>query len=117
MSREITISAAPSWGADGAALAAVVENGTIRLSWKRAVGTAIAGYDVFRAEDGAAAIVVEAVKSAKHADRNVLGGLTYTYHVMAYDSSGRHSPPSNSAVVAMQMPDLSSPSPAEPSHA
>jgi hypothetical protein len=93
-----------------------VENGTIRLSWKRAVGTAIAGYDVFRAEDGAAAIVVEAVKSAKHADRNVLGGLTYTYHVMAYDSSGRHSPPSNSVTVALPMPDLSSP-PLEQSHA
>ena len=94
-----------------------VESGTVRLSWRRAAGPGIAGYDVFRAEDGGAAIVVEAVKGAKYADRTVLGGLTYSYHVMAYDSSGRHSPPSNSAVVAMQMPDLSSPSPAEPSHA
>jgi hypothetical protein len=114
--REDLTGAAPDWGPDGAGLAATVENGTIRLSWKRATGSGIAGYDVFRAEDGAAAIVVEAVKSAKHADRNVLGGLTYTYHVKAYDSSGRHSPPSNSVVVAVPMPDLSSPS-LEQSHA
>jgi len=55
------------------------------------------------------------VKSAKHADRNVLGGLTYTYHVMAYDSSGRHSPPSNSVTVALAIPDFSTP-PLEQSH-
>jgi hypothetical protein len=115
--REDLSGTAPDWGAGGAGLAATIESGTVRLSWRRAAGPGIAGYDVFRAEDGGAAIVVEAVKGAKYADRTVLGGLTYTYHVMAYDSSGRHSPPSNSAVVAMQMPDLSSPSPAEPSHA
>jgi hypothetical protein len=91
--------------------------GVMLLTCRPPPGPGIAGYDVFRAEDGGAAIVVEAVKGAKYADRTVLGGLTYTYHVMAYDSSGRHSPPSNSIVAAMQMPDLSSPSPAEPSHA
>jgi len=115
--REDLSGTAPDWSAGGAGLAATIESGTVRLSWRRAAGPGIAGYDVFRAEDGGAAIVVEAVKGAKYADRTVLGGLTYSYHVMAYDSSGRHSPPSNSAVVAMQMPDLSSPSPAEPSHA
>jgi 2,4-dienoyl-CoA reductase-like NADH-dependent reductase (Old Yellow Enzyme family) len=115
--REDLSGAAPDWGEAGAGLAATVESGTVRLTWRRAAGAGTAGYDVFRAEDGGAAIVVEAVKGAKYADRTVLGGLTYTYHVMAYDSSGRHSPPSNSVAVAMQMPDLSSPSPAEPSHA
>jgi 2,4-dienoyl-CoA reductase-like NADH-dependent reductase (Old Yellow Enzyme family) len=115
--REDLSGTAPDWSEADAGLAATVENGTVRLSWRRAAGPGIAGYDVFRAEDGDASIVVEAVKGAKYADRTVLGGLTYTYHVMAYDSSGRHSPPSNSVVVAMQMPDLSSPSPAEPSHA
>ena len=115
--REDRSGAAPDWGASGAGLAATVEEGTIRLTWRRGVGAGIAGYDVFRAEDGGAAIVVEAVKSTKHADRLVLGGLTYTYHVMAYDSSGRHGPPSNSVVVAMKMPDLSSKPPLEQSHA
>ena len=94
--REDLSGTAPDWGAGGAGLAATVEGGTIRLSWRRAAGAGIAGYDVFRAEDGGAAIIVEAVKGAKYADRAVLGGLTYSYHVMAYDSSGRHSPPSNS---------------------
>jgi 2,4-dienoyl-CoA reductase-like NADH-dependent reductase (Old Yellow Enzyme family) len=115
--REDLSGTAPDWSAAGAELAATVENGTVKLTWRRAVGSGVAGYDVFRAEDAGAAIVVEAVKGAKYADRAVLGGLTYSYHVMAYDSSGRHSPPSNSVVVAMAMPDLSSPSPAEPSHA
>jgi dimethylglycine catabolism A len=115
--REDPTGAAPQWSPAGAGLAATVENGTIRLAWHRAVGSGIAGYDVFRTEDGAAAIVVEAVKGAKHADRNVLGGLTYTYHVMAYDSSGRHSPPSNSVVVALPMPDLSDAPKRTPSHA
>ena len=45
------------------------------------------------------------MKSAKFLDRSVLGGLRYTYHVMSYDSSGRHSPPSNSVTVEMPMPD------------
>src|SRR5712692_2339212 len=108
---------APDWGKGGADLAATVEDGTVRLTWRRAVGAGIAGYDVFRAEDGGSAGIVEAVKGTKYADRTVLGGLTYSYHVMAYDSSGRHSPPSNSITIAMQMPDLSAPPTREPSHA
>src|SRR6266481_2896644 len=65
--REDLSGAAPDWSAAGAGLAATVENGTVRLSWHRATGAGIAGYDVFRAEDGGAAIVVEAVKGAKYA--------------------------------------------------
>jgi dimethylglycine catabolism A len=104
--------AAPHWGNAGAGLAAEILDGAIRLTWRRAAGVAIAGYDVYRAEDDGAFGVVEAVKSAKHTDKTVLGGLSYSYHVMAYDSSGRHSPPSNSVVVEMPLPDLRSPSPA-----
>ena len=94
----------PDWGPDGAGLAAEIEAGQIRLRWRPAQGSGIAGYDVFRAEDGGMASVVGAVKSAKFLDRTVLGGLRYIYHVMAYDSSGRHSPPSNSVMVEMPMP-------------
>ena len=114
--REDLTGAAPDWGKGGAGLAATVEDGTVRLTWRRAVGAGIAGYDVFRAEDGGSAGIVEAVKGTKYADRTVLGGLTYSYHVMAYDSSGRHSPPSNSITVAMQIPDFSAPPTREPSH-
>ena len=102
--REDRSGAGPDWGPDGAGLAVEIEAGQIRLRWRPAQGRGIAGYDVFRAEDNGAACVIEAVKSAKFLDRTVLGGLRYTYHVMAYDSSGRHSPPSNSVMVEMPMP-------------
>jgi dimethylglycine catabolism A len=97
--------AGPDWGPAGAALTAAIEAGQVRLAWTRGIGGGIAGYEVYRAEDAGDAGVVEAVKSAKFLDRTVLGGLRYTYHVMAYDSSGRHSPPSNSVTVEMPMPD------------
>jgi len=104
--REDRSGTGPVWGAEGAGLALKLEAGQIRLSWRPAVGSGIAGYDVFRAEDSGAATVAEAVKSPKFLDRTVLGGLRYTYHVMAYDSSGRHSLPSNSVAVEMPMPAL-----------
>ncbi len=94
----------PRWGSRDT-LSAAVEAGQVRLAWQAARGSGIAGYDIHRAEDGGVAHVIEAVKSARFLDRNVLGGLRYTYHVMAYDSSGRHSPPSNSVTVEMPMPE------------
>jgi 2,4-dienoyl-CoA reductase-like NADH-dependent reductase (Old Yellow Enzyme family) len=112
--REDATGASPHWGNAGAGLAAEIRDGTARLSWRKAEGSHIAGYDIFRAEDGGAAVIVEAVKSTKHADKTVLGGLAYTYHVMAYDSSGRHSPPSNSVSVEMPLPDFAPPGPATP---
>ena len=96
----------PRWPDGGAALAATVKDGAIQLTWKRATGDAVTGYDVFRAEDGCATTIVEAVKSSKFTDRLVLGGLGYTYYVMAYDKSGRHSPPSNIVKVEMPLPDF-----------
>ncbi len=106
----------PDWGSANT-LSAKVEAGQVRLSWQPAVGTGIAGYDIHRAEDGGDASVVEAVKSAKFLDRNVLGGLRYTYYVMAYDSSGRHSPPSNSVTAEMPMPDAAPTCTPLPTHA
>jgi len=71
---------------------------------------------MFRAEDGGPAGIVEAVKAPKFTDRLVLGGLHYTYYVMAFDKSGRHSPPSNAVRVDMPMPDFGAPA-RETSHA
>ncbi|HEV3177379.1 MAG TPA: NADH:flavin oxidoreductase [Stellaceae bacterium] len=106
----------PDW-ASAEILSATVEVGQVRLSWRPAAGAGIAGYDVHRAEDGGNAGVIEAVKSARFLDRNVLGGLRYTYYVMAYDSSGRHSPPSNSVTVEMPMPDAAPTRTAHTAHA
>ncbi|HLT78374.1 MAG TPA: hypothetical protein VKZ87_13400, partial [Ferrovibrio sp.] len=62
----------------------------------------IAGYNVYRAEDDGVARVTEAVKSTKHTDRIVLGGLRYTYYVRGHDAAGRATPPSE--VIRLEMP-------------
>ncbi len=99
----------PAWPQGGAGLTATVKDGTVQLHWQKAGGNEIVGYDVFRAEDNGAAGIVEAVKAPKFTDRLVLGGLRYTYHVMAFDKSGRHSPPSNSVRVDLPIPDFTAP--------
>lgn len=103
----------PRWPAGGPNLTALFKDGAIQLTWRRAEGERIAGYDVYRAEDGGRAAIVEAVKGGKFSDRIVLGGLGYTYHVMAYDDAGRHSPPSNSVQVTMPMPEFTPPATAK----
>jgi 2,4-dienoyl-CoA reductase-like NADH-dependent reductase (Old Yellow Enzyme family) len=104
--REDLSSDAPHWPDSGAELAATIKNGAIQLTWKRAEGTAITGYDVYRAEDGGHAAIIEAVKAPKCTDRLVLGGLGYSYHVVGYDKSGRHTPPSNSITIHLPLPDF-----------
>jgi 2,4-dienoyl-CoA reductase-like NADH-dependent reductase (Old Yellow Enzyme family) len=114
--REDAAGAGPAWDEGGAGLAAGIADGRVRLSWRKPRGD-VAGYDVHRAEEDGEALIVEAVKSTKYTDRLALGGLGYSYYVRAYDSSGRHSPPSNLVRVAMPLPDLSATAPAESSHA
>jgi 2,4-dienoyl-CoA reductase-like NADH-dependent reductase (Old Yellow Enzyme family) len=114
--RENAAGSGPAWAETGAGLTAEVRGGQVRLTWRRPQGD-VAGYDIHRAEDDGAAAIVEAVKSAKFADRMALGGLRYTYYVRAYDSSGRHSPPSNSVVVEMPLPELEAAPSAETRHA
>ncbi len=103
---------APRWPEAGAGLTAKIERGVVKLSWSRAVGD-IAGYDVFRAEEDGTATIVEAVKGTKFADRLAIGGLTYTYHVMAYDGCGRHTQPSN---IVRSEPAIPRFEEAEPAH-
>ena len=96
---------APIWGPDGAKLEARCDKGEIKLSWTRAEGD-VAGYDIYRAEDGGNVRCVEAVKGSRYRDPLVLGGLQYTYYVRAYDPSGRNSPPSNTVSLALPIPRL-----------
>ena len=114
--REDLSSDAPRWPDGGAGLTATIKAGAVQLTWKRAEGTDITGYDVYRAEDGGTATVIEAVKAPKSTDRLVLGGIGYSYHVVGYDKSGRHTPPSNSVTVNMPLPDFGA-SDMERSHA
>jgi hypothetical protein len=103
--RENVTREGPRWGETGAGLAAEFRGGQVRLSWRKPEGE-VGGYDVHRAEDSGTSVIVEAVKSAKFADRLVLGGLRYTYHVRAFDKAGRHSPPSNSVSVDIPFPSV-----------
>ncbi|MCP4247496.1 MAG: NADH:flavin oxidoreductase, partial [bacterium] len=96
---------APVWGPEGAKLEARYEKSEIKLSWTRATGD-VAGYDIYRAEDGGNVRCIEAVKGARYRDALVLGGLQYTYYVRAYDASGRTSPPSNTVSLALPVPRL-----------
>jgi 2,4-dienoyl-CoA reductase-like NADH-dependent reductase (Old Yellow Enzyme family) len=115
--QEDTSADRPRWPDGDANLKATVEDGTIKLTWTRAEGDII-GYDIFRTEDGGPAAIVEAVKAAKFTDRLVLGGLRYGYHVMAFDKSGRHSPPSKPVHVEMPVPEfLPATASSEDSHA
>lgn len=95
--REDLTAALPQWP-DGMKLALEERPGEIRLKWPRATG-AVAGYDVYRAEENGEVRIVEAVKGAQFVDRRVLGGLTYRYFVRAFDASGRMSRPSETITV------------------
>lgn len=99
--REDLSAAIPQW-ADGMALAVEERPGEIRLKWPRAQGP-VAGYDVYRAEEGGEVRVVEAVKGSQFVDRRVLGGLTYRYFVRAYDANGRMSRPSETVTITPAM--------------
>ncbi|HEX6957478.1 MAG TPA: NADH:flavin oxidoreductase [Ferrovibrio sp.] len=98
--------AGPRWPEGGAGLTAVFEKGQVRLSWAKAEAGAapIAGYNVYRAEDGGEARVTEAVKTTKHADRTVLGGLRYTYYIRGHDAAGRATPPSEAVRIDLPCP-------------
>lgn len=97
---------APRWPEDGAGITATVTGGQVKLSWKAALPGAapVAGYNVYRAEDDGTARVTEAVKSTKHTDKVVLGGLRYTYYVRAHDAAGRATPPSDAVRIDLPVP-------------
>jgi len=115
---DVVDGAAPHWPDGGAELAASVERGQVRLSWKAARSGAapIAGYNVYRAEDDGTARVSEAVKSTKHVDRVVLGGLRYTYYVRAHDAAGRATPPSDAVRIDLPVPIAEPASPSAEVH-
>jgi len=94
----------PHWAPDQAAPEVELRDGEIRLRWSPAQGATIAGYDIYRAEDGGEATCIEAVKGTRYVDRLVLGGLSYHYYLRAFDRFGRCSPPSPAVSVALPLP-------------
>ena len=94
----------PQWPAGGAGLEAAYSDGQVQLTWQKARGGEMIGYDIYRARGDAGEGCIEAVKSAKYRDRTVLGGLDYTYYVRAFDAHGHASAPSNSVTVEVPLP-------------
>jgi fibronectin type 3 domain-containing protein len=85
-------------------LVAIASRGEVRLSWRASAEPDVAGYVVYRATPGAAAVRVGAVQTpaTTFVDRNVAPG-TYRYTVRAYDATARanESGPSNEVTVAV----------------
>ena len=90
---------APRWSADDGGLTVAVNGGEALLRWAKAEGV-VAGYDVYRSDDGGPARCVEAAQVRRWPDRTVIAGRSYRYYVRAFDSAGRQSPPSNAVEIA-----------------
>jgi fibronectin type 3 domain-containing protein len=65
----------------------------IDVIWAPVTNADFAGYNIFRSEDGGAAIKLnsELVKSPAYRDFSVTSGKTYTYSVSAVDVRGNES--------------------------
>lgn len=94
----------PDIGDAADSLTAEYQDGVIKLKWDRAGNKDITGYDVYRAEDDGETICIEAMKGTKYDDKNVLGGLGYTYYIRARTASGKASKPSNSVRIVAPAP-------------
>ena len=82
-------------------LDALPEASLVRLVWDPVAAPDLAGYAVFRAEDGGAPVRLtsEAVADSFYEDATARRGHRYTYTVRAYDRAGNESPPSPPAVA------------------
>ena len=97
--------AAPHWPNDGAALLGAGLDGRVKLTWSPAESPdgAIAGYDIYRADEHGEVHCIEAVKGCRHIDRLALSGQNYRYFVRAFDHDGRASPASETIAITMAM--------------
>jgi len=65
---------------------------------------AVYGYEIHRSAGGGPLEHVSSVKGTSYCDDDVIGGVDYEYHVLAYDMAGNRSPKSNIAEITL--PDL-----------
>ncbi len=71
--------------------------GSVALNWSDNGESDLAGYRVYRRQEGVGYESIATVRSSKYTDTSVRGGQTYYYRVKAYDSAGNHSVRSNLA--------------------
>lgn len=68
------------------------QNPTVGLSWKAGAELDLAGYNIYRSENGGASELVGVVSSANYLDTSVQAGSNYVYQVSAYDLSSNEGP-------------------------
>ena len=98
-----TVSAArPDATAPAAAtgLAAVREDGQVRLSWTRSTSADVVSYEVLRASGEQAAVRIGSVPATSYVDTDVTEAAGYTYVVRAVDANGNVSTDSQAVSVA-----------------
>ena len=78
-------------------LAAVGSEGAISLIWEASTEADLAGYLVMRAEAGGAPrpLTPEPIKETTFRDATAARGVRYVYTVVAVDTTGNRSTPSN----------------------
>jgi fibronectin type 3 domain-containing protein len=78
-------------------LAAVASDGAISLIWEASAAADLAGYVIMRSEPGGAphAITPEPIKETTFRDTTASRGAKYLYTVVAVDTAGNRSAPSN----------------------
>jgi hypothetical protein len=80
-------------------LAAVASDGAVSLIWEASANADLAGYVVLRAESAGPprAITAEPIKETTFRDATAARGVRYVYTVVAVDTAGNRSAPSNPA--------------------
>lgn len=83
-------------------LVALTETGRARLVWRLSEGEDVAGYLVYRRDDGGdwARITDKPVEVAEFVDTTIRSGRTYFYRVTAVDQTGNESAPGNEVRTA-----------------
>lgn len=92
----------PAWPAGHAGLTMKAAGGSVALKWDKAVGAT--HYDVYRADDGGHARILDGVRLPVFTDTTVLGGMHHRYFVRACDASGNTGAPSESVSYAPPAP-------------
>jgi hypothetical protein len=106
-SGQVTIGSNSSAGAVSIGLSGTGYGHTVQLSWNAPSGSAIAGYNVYKAVSGSTGfqrVNSGSISATTYSDGNVQSGTAYVYYVKSLDGSGVESTASNTTTVAIPSP-------------
>lgn len=94
---------APSWRSTEP-LKALARTNQIRLNWEKATDNEeVAGYEIWRSEDGKNFRHLYSVQVTMYTDNLAMSGRRYHYYIRAYDLAGNKSVPSNTVTTEVPM--------------